>query len=217
MTQNKITLFIDVDDTIINSSQTVLDILTEKHKIQEKKTLNDLKDWQYRSVCKEIKSKEVQEVYSSDGFFENVKINETFLDFYKQNQDNFNFVFVTRGSAQNLSKKQEYLKNQLGNTFDYVGIDVDYEKWLYEYVDKFDKIWTNRPRKNIDMSKGIQIDDTLDCLTTSNAKLKILLKDSPLDFHWNRQVIHSDDIYIAESWKDIIEIVTFLQKAEEIG
>lgn len=49
MSRNKkIKIYFDVDDTILNSSEAVIEILSHKYKIN--KTIKDLKDWNYQSI-----------------------------------------------------------------------------------------------------------------------------------------------------------------------
>ena len=47
---NKIKLFIDADDTILESSKTVINILNKRFNISPPKTYDDIRDWGYRSM-----------------------------------------------------------------------------------------------------------------------------------------------------------------------
>ena len=48
--QRKIRLFIDADDTILESSKAAINILNKKFNIVPQKTYDDMKDWGYRSI-----------------------------------------------------------------------------------------------------------------------------------------------------------------------
>ena len=64
------------------------------------------------------------------------------------------------------------------------------------------------------MSGGIFIDDNIDCLRSSNASIKILIKNG-VDTKWNN-VEPGDDVYIADDWGDIIRIVGFFINNKEM-
>ena len=48
--QRKIKLFIDADDTILESSKTFIDIVNRQDNINPPKTYDGLRDWKYRSL-----------------------------------------------------------------------------------------------------------------------------------------------------------------------
>ena len=80
--EKKIKLFIDADDTILESSKAFIEILNERFNISPPKTYEDLKDWCYRSIYHFCTKDIINEIYDSDIFFEKVKINEIFKNFY---------------------------------------------------------------------------------------------------------------------------------------
>ena len=46
-----------------------------------------MKDWEYRSIHKYITTKEVEDIYESDDFFNRVEFDPLFLDFYNKNRE----------------------------------------------------------------------------------------------------------------------------------
>ena len=58
------------------------------------------------------------------------------------------------------------------------------------------------------MSHGIQIDDRTDCLIGTNSDTKILFKNKA-ERYWNQINDANEDIYIANEWKEIIDILEF--------
>ena len=58
------------------------------------------------------------------------------------------------------------------------------------------------------MEYGIQIDDRVDCLTGTNANIKILIKNNK-DVVWNKTDRVSEFFYIINEWKEIVEILKF--------
>ena len=63
---SKLKLYLDCDDTITNSSETVVKIICKRHGIN--KTIKDLKDFEYKSIYKNITTEEVIDIYESDEF-----------------------------------------------------------------------------------------------------------------------------------------------------
>lgn len=196
---NKITLYIDADDTIMLSSVAVIDILNEKYNIIPKKTIDDLRDWGYRSIYGRLSKEEKDAIYESDEFYDKVKIDPDFLNFYKSNHKFFDFVIVTKGTAINIKKKQKFLKSVLGNGFDYIGMSIDINET--DLSKKFDK-------SSVNMKHGIQIDDRTDALAKTNAPIKILYRHNT-DMTWNRDYDGINNLYAANTWKEIIEILLF--------
>lgn len=192
MYQNKI--YVDVDDVIFNTSELVIQLLNKYYNITPPKTVNDLKDWGFKSIYRDIDYKIIYDFWDSDEFFEQVKINEDFIDFYKKTKDDvFYWVFLTQGTEQNLKKKKELLQKYFSK-FDFIGVP------------------TNAKKKNLDLSDGIQIDDNYDNLL-SNAYFKILIKN----FHetdYNQVLNNHTNLYIVNEWKEIIDILNFYNSIE---
>ena len=108
MAREKITLYLDVDDTIIKSSETIIEILNAKNNTH--KTINDLSDWGYRSICPTLNFDTVNDIFASEEFFDRVEIDPEFQRFYKKHKRDFNFVFVSKGVPLNIKRKEKFLK-----------------------------------------------------------------------------------------------------------
>ena len=65
------------------------------------------------------------------------------------------------------------------------------------------------------MTNGIQIDDRFDALETTNANCKILYKRG-IDRQWNEQTAVLDNLYIVDTWKEIIKILEFALVEKEL-
>lgn len=191
--EKRIRLYVDLDDTVLDSSEAVIEILNKKHGMN--KTINDLKDWNFRSIYHNMTSEMVVSIFDSDEFFDTVKINGEFADFYKKHAGDFKFVFVSKGYKANIDKKRALIEDKFpGSEFIpclfYPGVDCDYDK------------------SHIDMRGGIQIDDRFDCLCKTNASCKILI-DNGRDLKWSRQTKTIDGLYKARGWKDAGEILEY--------
>lgn len=191
----KIPLFLDFDDTIANSSEIIIKILNKKYNINPPKTLNNLKDYGYRSIVRGLSNQDVINLFESDDFWNQVQLNEDFLDF-AQATDKYDLCFVTYGTKTNLEKKREYLSNHFLIPFDWCGIDMSESK------------------AKVYMHKGIQIDNVFQNLVNTDASLKILIKND-MDVSWNKQTDILDNLYIVNNWKEILEILDFASANKE--
>lgn len=193
--QRKIKLFIDADDTILESSKAFIDIVNRQDNINPPKTHEELRDWKYRSLFPYMTNERIVEIYDSEEFFNIVKINPDFKNFYLKHENDFEWNIVTKGHKSNIEHKQKYFKKHLPKA-KVVGCRFDSKE-----EQNFDK-------SHIDMDYGIQIDDRTDCLIGSNANIKILFKNNR-NFYWNRTDMTSEPLYIMNSWKEIIETLEF--------
>lgn len=190
----KTKLFVDADDTILQSSETIIDILNDKFNISPRKTIENLRDWSYRSICDTASGEMIAKIFESDEFFERVKVNPDFNKFYDRFKDRVEIYIVTKGSYNNLSKKELFFKKEFPD-FHFIGCPHYFEE-------------TNYSKKDVDMKGGIQIDDRVDALST-NASCKILLKNNR-EVKWNKYEGDLEgNVYIANVWKDIETYVDF--------
>lgn len=198
----KITVFLDADDTILKSSETVIDILNQKYQITPRKTIENLKEWNYRSIYKWTTEEEINEIYASKEFFDNVKFNEEFVSVYEKYKDVFNFCVVTKGTQKNLARKREKVVERFPE-MGFIGI-----RFITKEATDFEK-------NSVNMRHGIQIDDRLDCLQT-NAAYKILLRNG-LEVPWNNyQGNNMDNLYVVDNWKQIEEVFAFAAQHPEM-
>lgn len=200
--KRKIKLFIDADDTILESSKTVINILNERFEINSPKTYDDMRDWGYRSIYHQCTNQIVNEIYDSKNFFEKVEIHPDFMNFYNNHKNDFEWYIVTKGHKRNIEHKIEYFSKYLplANV-----IGCQFKSFNNEEYDK----------SHIDMSHGIQIDDRTDCLTGTNANIKILLKNNQ-DLYWNQTDKTNENLYQTNNWKEIVEILEFALKNSEL-
>ena len=200
--KKKIKLFIDADDTILESSKAAINILNKKFNIVPQKTYDDMQDWEYRSIYRQCTTKIVNEIYDSEEFFNIVKVNPDFESFYLKHENDFEWYIVTKGYKTNIEHKQKYFKKHLPKA-NVVGC-----KFGSKEEQNFDK-------SHINMDYGIQIDDRTDCLIGSNANIKILFKNNR-DFYWNRTDMSNEPLYIMNSWKEIIETLEFALENSDV-
>lgn len=197
---DRLKIFVDADDTILQSSETVIDILNNKFQISPRKTIENLKDWGYRSIYNNVSGEMISKIYESEEFFSQVRVNPAFDAFYNIFKDKLDFHIVTKGTYVNLKKKEKYFKDRYPEIH-FIGCPLYYEDMNYS-------------KESVDMQEGIQIDDRVDCLST-NAGCKILYKNYK-DFEWNKYTGEVEgNLYIANTWKDIETCVDFFLNHRE--
>lgn len=193
--KNDVKIFLDCDDTIINSSECIIDLLNKKNGTN--KTIRDLKDFNYRSIDKTLTGEDVIRLFESDEFWSSVDYNSGFLDVKDFIDSNFDVEIVSCGTELNLKKKKGKLAS-LGYSFTGVPIRDN----------------LNLCKKCINMQNGIQIDDNMSSIENTNAAIKILFQNNN-DFTWNKPKSNIDNLYIAQTWKEIYQILEFFKKNPE--
>lgn len=195
--ENKLNIYVDCDDTILHSSEVVIDILNKRHNTT--KSIDNLKDWNYRSIIPTITQDEILEIYCSDEFWDNVRVNEEFLEVYDKLKDEVNWVVVSKGNYANLLKKQAYLEKHLKG--------INFYGLLIDGVNDFNK-------SCIDMSDGIQIDDNIDCLLSTNSPFKVIIRNNR-SVYWNKVPSHVDNLYAVDNWKQLDSVLGFVLKNKD--
>lgn len=175
-------VFCDFDNTLVMSDRTIIDMINKKYKTD--KTESDIHDWGYRSIFKNITKEEVELMYESDYFFDNVK----FFENAKRILSNYDFSICTAGSKINLEKKFIFMKKHFGKDFDF-----------------FESKSNNKG--NVDMKGGIQIDDRVDCLLSTNSTYKILFKNYN-NYTW-QLIPNNSNIYSANNWNEIENLIEY--------
>lgn len=188
----KIKVYIDADDTILDSSVAIIDILNKKNNTS--KTIHDLRDWNYRDIDGTMNGDKILELYESEEFFNTVKIKENVKDYLKEIIEKISVFIVSKGTQKNLNKKEEFFKKELGVPFNFKGLS-------FTEGQDFNK-------SSVDMRNGIQIDDRMDCLRHTNAAVKILLRNNA-NYSWNIPDVNMENLYVVNSWEEIQEIINF--------
>lgn len=183
------TIYLDFDNTIVESNKRIIEILNNKY--HTSKTEADIKDYQFNSIYP-ISEKEKLDIFESDEFYSGLEFKPQVLEVLNKYKDLYKIVIVSKGTNDNLVKKEQWIMSHLPYKVKFIGLSGQ----------TFSK-------KTIDMSNGIQIDDNFGCLKT-NAALKILYK-SFNQFPW--QEPDSNDEYIAvNTWDEIDSILDFYGK-----
>lgn len=184
-----ITIYLDFDNTIVESNKKVIEILNERYGTNKSEA--DLKDYGYKSIHN-ISEKEKLSIFESDEFFNNLQFKPHIIDTITKHYDKFNWVITTKGTKVNLEKKFLWLDEYWPFNMKRIGITNE-----------------DCSKSSINMSGGIQIDDIASALDTK-ADVKILYKDYN-DFYW-QQIQPGDEVLVVNSWEEIDAILDFYSK-----
>lgn len=180
------TVYVDFDNTIVESNQKVIEILNDKYGLN--KSEDDLEDYGYTSIAP-ITEEEKLGIFESDEFFSNLKFKSDFLKVLNKYDGKVKFVITTKGTAENLKKKEQWIKENIPGNISFVGITNN-----------------SLSKRQVDMANGIQIDDCTAALDT-NADIKILYKDNH-NFNWQSNY-NNTDILVVNTWLEIDDILSF--------
>ena len=180
------TVYVDFDNTIVESNQKVIEILNDKYGLN--KSEDDLEYYGYTSIAP-ITEEEKLGIFESDEFFSNLKFKSDFLKVLNKYDGKVKFVITTKGTAENLKKKEQWIKENIPGNISFVGITNN-----------------SLSKRQVDMTNGIQIDDCTAALDT-NADIKILYKDNH-NFNWQSNY-NNTDILVVNTWLEIDDILSF--------
>lgn len=189
-------LFIDFDNTIANSSEVIVDMLNEHFGKNE--NFEKLRKYDFSDLFPECSYLDIEKFFNSDEMFERLKIFPNMIETVDAFKDFFDEIsIVTIGTKDNLENKKRFLKeNNLELTF--YGIENN----------------GRSDKSSVDMHNGVFIDDHIGCLHSSNAKIKILMKNVE-NGEWNK-VEPNDDIYVVNNWYEVYSIFDFIKKNKEL-
>ena len=187
-------LYLDVDNTICNSTKRFVEIYNQEYNQQADWT--KCYKWNYSDVCPLLEDAEA--IFAREDFY-NDKLELTdkhikviILLLHLQDYD---IHFVTIGTKDNLAYKKQWLAKQ----FPYIPENN------YHLLEK-----TNMGKEEIHMQGGILVDDNCINLLTSNSDLKICMHKVT---GWNKDIEKSGFIRLNDS----LELYEFIKKLEREG
>ena len=202
--KGKQVIYWDVDDVILNTSEVAINIINRRYLNDgQHKTFEDRKDWGLKSIWRGMNKQIAKEIFESDDFSNSVKVKEEFKKVFDSIGDKYEHKLVTKGTECNHDRKQQFLINDSymkDKQWDYICVGDDEDKNI------------------VDMSNGIFIDDKLENLVVTNARIKILLKNG-IDTNYNtprgkNAVV--DNLYIANDLEEVKQLLEFNYFVEEI-
>ena len=202
--KGKQVIYWDVDDVILNTSEVAIDIINRRYLDEDQyKTFEDRKDWGLKSIWRGMNKQIAKEIFESDDFWNSVKVKEEFKKVFDSIEDKYEHKLVTKGTECNHDRKQQFLINDTymkDKQWDYICVGDDEDKNI------------------VNMSNGIFIDDKLENLVVTNARIKILLKNG-IDTNYNtprgkNAVV--DNLYVVNNLEEVKQLLEFNCFVEEI-
>lgn len=187
-----INLFVDVDDTLTKSSKLAVEKL---NKIFNKcYSYEQLKEYSFKDLFPECNQDLITEIFADENFYNEVEPIENGKETINSYRNNtfYSMHICTIGDQANLINKYNWIINNIHGKINIHGIFLHQNKGM------------------LDMKNGIQIDDNTSNLKCTNAAIKILLKNG-LEKKYN-QVEPNENIYIANDWYEIAEMLSFYEK-----
>ena len=166
---------------------------------------DDLVNYEYRFEEKNTTQKEINQMYQSDNSLMNIDFNDGAIDFILKYSKQFDIIFVSYGTELNLIKKLAILNDIFSYRYQLNNI----------YFAAFETGKANKSEILLD-NIYIAIDSHSKHLAELNAPKKILLKNFQ-ETKENITPINDEYIYIANSFKDIDEMITFDLKLKDMG
>lgn len=177
-------IYTNLNDSVINYSQTIINILNERYGLNKK--YEDLKDKNFRSIYKDFSDEDLKNIITSNYFWENVKISDKFKKFYNKFKNTYKWYVIEKNINERCTLRDDFIKNN-------IGIDV-----IYDYIDEFKENFLS-----------IHINTDSNALLNSNARIKILLKNG-YDKPWNKTVYNIEDLYILNDWEDLDSLIKYI-------
>lgn len=203
-------LVFDVDDVVLNSCEAIIEIVNERYNLSPKVTTENVKDWNFTCLKREIKrqrgievhTQDFLKIFESEEFWNKVEFKQGIIDivYNPQIKERFKITLVSTGTKKNLDLKIKYLHNHLNmENISFLGVPLDLNSPNYskKEIDTHLSLWG-----------GIQVDDKYECLNT-NAKLKILLKNNK-DTTYNFVPESREDLYVVNNLEELKEILMFI-------
>lgn len=205
------TLYVDIDDCFIKTSECIIKILQRRFQDLEDKPdfcdwsvrecLSHLVKWDYSNFIQgRLTRQEIQDIFNSEEFWNTIKIDDDFLAMINDYSKYYNIIFVSKGQEKNLKRKEQML--------------IDLYSWGDLIVDVgFIGIKNGKSKSVVDMSNGVQIDDNYKYLEDTNARVKILYRNKYCNTS-NYNGVEAidgqlDNLYVTEFVDEIEQILSF--------
>lgn len=185
----KIKLFVDFDSTLVNSREVAVELFNEMFK--KEFTPSELKRRNFTDLFPSVTTKVIHEVFSSDEFYKRLLFKEESYKLLTIYSEFYNIQLVTKINRKGIAKKAEWISRNISSKVIPNIIFVD----------------TQTSKRDIDMSEGILVDDFIDNIRETNAKIKVLY--APYPKAEECQIDNLDEVYVVSTWHEIGSILEF--------
>ena len=187
----KINICIDCD-TAINLKQKVLSEAKSRTGINN--YFNTSRYIKSKEVKKSLTQKTIYDYISETDFWRNINLDKSFMVFYNNHKDNFDWCFTAIGTEFDLEQRRKILEKEI-KSFEffanYVNIESDYELFSEAVIYE---------------PKDIYISDNEENIFNSKAKINILV-DSEKDKYSLSLAAAGSECYVCNTWNEVSDIV----------
>lgn len=206
----KPSIVLDFDDTLVKSSEAIIKILNKKFGLN--KTVADSKDWNFRSINRNLTEQDINNLFATEEFFNTVQWNENALNFLQKFKEEYNYIICSKGTKQNLELKEKFLEIELKEKF-----QIDYEFIGLEFINQKSSLH----KGDINFSQCLFcIDDNTEAIESINTPIKFLIKNYT-NTNWNQTPKNTEGVYVVNTFEEIIQICEFdlemKRRGEKIG
>ena len=160
-------IYLDFDECVVDSIDSVLIQLNRKYETSY--NMYDTKKWNLNDIFPKITSEEIEDVFDSREFFDNLRWKDGAIEFIDKYHDMI--TIATKGKHLNLIRKEVYIRKPFPS-IDFIGLEG-----------------TVMDKSMVNMGLGaVHIDDNQDNLISTNAEYKVLfenVKDAEWNNNWN--------------------------------
>ena len=194
VSMNKPTLYLDFDESIVNTMQAFCDVYNEKYTNHKDFTPADhtkVYKYNFADQCPLLEdSHAIHDIFDSKEFFKALTLKDDCIEVLHKHKYDFNYQIVTIGTPKNLSRKVLWIEKKLPFIKDVVLISNGSNKMDKSIINMFSGELQN-----------IFLDDHHDNLKSSNANIKICMANYG-ERDWNK-----DWEYRIQNWEQFDEIL----------
>lgn len=193
---DKQTIYLDVDDVVLNSRSTAVKIFRERYGGGGEERREE-RSWTFKTTRRGISQDEIIQVFDSEEFWSRVHYKDDFMIPFMEEiviPWRYNVTLVTKGDEDNIKRKWDMLSGRFD--FDRVG---------------FLALDNDESKSRVHMWEGIQIDDNYENLRDTDARVKILFRevdDSDYNGFW-RVRDNLPRLYVCSMADEIMDVLRF--------
>lgn len=188
----KIKLFVDFDSTLVNSRETALNIFN--YTFGQKYSNEQLRKRNFKDLFPLVNEKMIHEVFTSKMFYDFLEFKENSFNILEMYSKFYSIQLVTKVHREGMENKAVWISKNIPSSLIPTIIFVD----------------SGASKKDIDMEGGVFIDDFVENLRETNAKIKILY--APYPDAEECQIDNLDEVYMVSTWHEIGSILEFYRK-----
>ena len=193
MKNSRRTIVIDFDNTLVNSSKTILNFLYWKNRHKTNNTFSynpNILKWDFAPYAKtEEDIKFCKSQFNKQKFYDELEPMEGALEVLRELHKDYRIVVCSNRNVENIEMFITTVRNLFGDVID----DI------VPLIDNFDKSI---------IKCHIRIDDKIECMMNDDNSFNILFGD----YGYNKNCDEDDFDIRAYTWKEVLEIIKNIEE-----